>query len=578
MEDKKLFGMIGILLIITIGALSVINFLDDDPIIKPVIKIDDWKYDPGKDGVGGIFNVGIPQVLTKSFAEASISSVPSDSLGFSTGGAKDINNFRENIENNYLPLFTDITYEGLYYDYFFDTGAKEKCDELFCPSYSYSVSKDPISGENEYYMAVGLNSGIKESDFERKKLNLVVVLDISGSMSSSFDRYYYDQFGNRIENEGFDSRDASKTKMKVASEAVVDLIGHLNDDDRFGVVLFDDSAYLAKPMNLVSETNLGEIKDHILELAPRGGTHMSAGMKLGTDQYKKLFVDSDEYENRIIFLTDAMPNIGDISETGLLGITKKNAEKKLFTTFIGIGIDFNTELIESISKIKGSNYYSVHSSKEFKERMDEGFEFMVTPLVFDLNLKLEGSGFEIEKVYGSPEANEATGELMKVNTLFPSKSEDGETKGGIVLLKLKRVSDDGDLKLIVSYENRNGEKFSNSKEVEILNKDEYFENKGIRKSILLARYANLIKNWINDERSEVIFEPSVDKIVGIDIPVPPFNRQLSRWERQSTQLTVSESYNKLFEEFRIYFEQEMGEIGDSSLQQEVDILKKLENY
>ena len=31
---------------------------------------------------------------------------------------------------------------------------------------------------------------------ERKKLNLVVVLDISGSMDSYFDEYYYDDVGD----------------------------------------------------------------------------------------------------------------------------------------------------------------------------------------------------------------------------------------------------------------------------------------------------------------------------------------------------------------------------------------------
>ena len=38
------------------------------------------------------------------------------------GGAKDINNFRENINQNYTPLVTSITYEGINYDYYFDTG------------------------------------------------------------------------------------------------------------------------------------------------------------------------------------------------------------------------------------------------------------------------------------------------------------------------------------------------------------------------------------------------------------------------------------------------------------------------
>jgi len=33
---------------------------------------------------------------------------------------------------------------------------------------------------------------------------------------------------------------------------------------------------------------------------------------------------------------------------------------------------------------------------------------------------MKSEGFKIEKIYGSPEANQSTGELMKVNTLFAS--------------------------------------------------------------------------------------------------------------------------------------------------------------
>jgi Ca-activated chloride channel homolog len=61
--------------------------------------------------------------------------------------------------------------------------------------------------------------------------------------------------------------------------------------------------------------------------------------------------------------------------------------------------------VESVTKIKGANYYSVHSADEFTKRMDDEFDFMVTPLVLDLRLKLDAQGCEIEKIYGSPEAD-----------------------------------------------------------------------------------------------------------------------------------------------------------------------------
>ena len=37
---------------------------------------------------------------------------------------------------------------------------------------SYSAKRvDPVSAEMEYYVTVGLNSNIRESDFKRKKIN-----------------------------------------------------------------------------------------------------------------------------------------------------------------------------------------------------------------------------------------------------------------------------------------------------------------------------------------------------------------------------------------------------------------------
>ena len=35
------------------------------------------------------------------------------------------------------------------------------------------------------------------ADFQRRQLNLVILLDVSGSMYAPFDTYYYDQFGDQ---------------------------------------------------------------------------------------------------------------------------------------------------------------------------------------------------------------------------------------------------------------------------------------------------------------------------------------------------------------------------------------------
>jgi Ca-activated chloride channel family protein len=275
-----------------------------------------------------------------------------------------------------------------------------------------------------------------------------------------------------------------------------------------------------------------------------------------------------------------MPNIGATGEDTLLGMTKKNANEGLHITFIGIGVDFQTALIEEITKIRGANYYSVHSAAEFKKRMGAEFDYMVTPLVFNLNLKLDSTGYEIEKVYGSPEANESTGELLKVNTLFPSSTTEEGTKGGIVLLKLKKLSPDATLKLKVSYENRAGNTTVSESVVTLPNKtSDYFENNGIRKGVLLARYADLLKNWMIDERG-VTNEPKtvvitiVNDVNGIPVPMD-INYTLNKWEHQSVPLSVSSEYKTLFSQFKTYFETEASAIGDNTLSQEATLLDSL---
>jgi len=516
------------------------------------------------------------------YSSASPAASPAPSIGLAAGGAKDINNFRENIDRGYMPLPTDVTYEGLFYDYYFDTGQEveeeEECEKLFCPSYGCAVSKDPFSGEAQRYLSVGLNSGI--TDFQRKKLNLVVVLDYSGSMGSPFDEYYYDRFGNKVEIE-MGMGDSDKTKMEIADRAVVDLMGHLEEDDRFGMVVFSNEAFLVEPLTKVKDKDLDKLEESILDIEDYGGTNMEAGMEKGTAIFGRYAeIDPSKRENRIIFLTDAMPNRGGTGEDDLFSILETNADQGIYTTFIGVGVDFNTELVEDITKIRGANYYSVHSAGEFNERMDEEFDFMVTPLVFDLRLELDAPGYKIEKVYGSPEADEATGEIMKVNTLFPSRAEEGEVKGGIILIKLKQISAEGDLKLAVSYEDRNGTKDYEEAVVNFPDAEpDFYQNDGIRKAVLLSRYADLLKDWIVDERraleSGETITPSATLEDGIVVPGPV---ELGEWERQSVPLQVSEPYKKLFGIFGSYFETEGEGLEDIDLQQEEIVLETLSRY
>jgi Ca-activated chloride channel family protein len=578
---------------------------------KPSSLTDDWKFSQNSNtDSGGIMNLLSSMGNTSKQMPQSSSLLPESMIGLSVGGAKDINNFRENINNKFLPMTTDITYEGLFYDYYFDLSGnqnKTSCTQLFCPQYTTAISNDPFTQKPEYYLSVGLNSNIKESDFQRKKLNLVVVLDISGSMDSSMVDYYYDKpQGNNVEKD-------NRSKITVAKEAIAGLIDHLKPEDRLGIVLFDETAYLAKPLDQLSRTDINVLKNHIKEIQSQGSTNMEAGLDLATGQFSEfLTVDSNEYENRIIFLTDAMPNTGDYSKNSFLQITTENSLNKIYSTFIGIGVDFNSSLVESITKVQGANYYSVHDNKEFYTRMVDEFDYMVTPLVFNLKMNFDSAKYKISAVYGSPEADEATGELMKVNTLFPSKTEGGAVKGGIILVKLEKIGTgtstgtstgtgsgtggDGtavgtsiigedDFGLTVSYQDRSGKTFTSrategfNVETDSTTNAANAANTADRKAILLARYVNVVKQWLNDtyqtqvvtKCSKCMYNYYQEGIPGNVIFEPGF----SEWERPSQRLVVSEQYKQLFTKLLTYFQAESSTLQDDTLSKEVEIINKL---
>jgi len=369
----------------------------------------------------------------------------------------------------------------------------------------------------------------------------------------------------------FDGHEETKSKINVAKEALLTLISRLKPTDRFGLVLFDTQAEVAQKLEVVQKINMGSLKVSIMDLKERGGTSLSAGIVSGTKQFDDILnkKDNAKYENRLIFLTDMMPNTGDTDGKSLFDMTAKNAKKKLYTTFIGVGVDFNTELTSLIGSIRACNYFSVQSSKQFKKQMDEEFDYMVTPNVFNCAIDLEAKGWDVSRVFGSPGyEHPEKGRLLFMDSSFPSLKEGSNmTKGGVILVKLKKTGTTSPLlKFNTTYEDREGKKYTQSEECELkYGEEEFYQNISIRKAILLVRYINFFKHFLRDMApSKKSVEPSISKKTGITVP-----SLLSKAAKKSYSTTsmspLETGWKELFKEFIAHFEQEMKLIEDQSL-------------
>ena len=144
--------------------------------------------------------------------------------------------------------------------------------------------------------------------------------------------------------------------------------------------------------------------------------------------------------------------------------------------------------------------------------------------------------------------------------MFPSQHDaNDQVKGGVVVLKLKNdVNGKKDASYNMEirstykdvdgkdYKLENNVMFGGGEENMNLQKDEeYFDNSGIRKALLLVRYVQLLKLWMNYQK------------------------------KQSDKNTVTEEYKSIVRQFIEYFQKEMEVIGDKTLEKELKILNVL---
>jgi len=299
-----------------------------------------------------------------------------------------------------------------------------------------------------------------------------------------------------------------------------------------------------------------------MELGINGGAKLFEGLanEAGTGK-----------QNRMMFLTDAQPNSGSTSPDSLMGICKANAEtRKIYTSFFGLGVDFGVELVEAISHIPACNYFTVQSPKEFKQLMDRDFDYIVTPSCFNVQVKIASSStIEAERVYGSPGHEiPQQGVLLEILSTFPSpKENDDQTKGGIVLIKLKKPQQqagEAELKVVVSYDDADGKHYSDENTIVVslaaASPKGYYSGSAIRKAIALARFVNIMKWWIRDTSSGKSDASSASVSQAAGVPVPPVDPlEGNSW----TPLAVSKHYKAAFAEFLSHYERELEALADA---------------
>jgi len=228
--------------------------------------------------------------------------------------------------------------------------------------------------EQEVVVKIDVNAEA-EARPNRLPLNIAVVIDHSGSMA-----------GAKIE----------KTK-----QAAMQLIDQLTNQDNLALVEFDDRVEVLFPSQHVVDREA--LKAEVQWIEPGGSTALYAGVEAGGKQLLK--IDSrTERINRVILLSDGLANVGPSSTAALKGLGRSLSRQGVSVTTVGVGDDYNEDLMVGLAEASDANYYYVQDAEKLPEIFAKELGCLQTVTARNVQVVITcADGVEPMDVIGRPE-------------------------------------------------------------------------------------------------------------------------------------------------------------------------------
>ena len=200
-----------------------------------------------------------------------------------------------------------------------------------------------VEREHKLYLMARLTAGSAPDTAARRPLNISLVIDRSGSMA-----------GNKID---------------YTRQAASLLVQNLTPDDLFSIVLYNEKVETFLPPQRVDHKDL--LVQRISGIKAGGTTNLSAGWLEGVKHVADYH--RAQQVNRVILMSDGLTNRGITETRKLVEIAQQKREQGVATTTMGLGDDFNEDLLMAIADAGGGAFYFIESPE-------------VTPAIFQEEL------------------------------------------------------------------------------------------------------------------------------------------------------------------------------------------------
>ena len=209
-----------------------------------------------------------------------------------------------------------------------------------------------------------------KADFEQQEVvakDVMLVLDVSGSMEGE--------------------------KLEQAKRALRFVLEHLNPDDRFNILTFNDTIDTYAEA-LRSAGQAAEAGDFVDGLEADSGTNINEAL------LEALRLLPGERPEQVIFLTDGQPTVGIQDPDAIVGNVSDAVSSSTRLFVFGVGDDVNTDLLDTLAQENRGVSQYVRPDEDVAAAVSSFYEKVSTPVLADI--ELDFGDIEVSGVYPQP--------------------------------------------------------------------------------------------------------------------------------------------------------------------------------
>lgn len=251
------------------------------------------------------------------------------------------------------------------------------------------------SRDHRLYLLVRVRAGETAQSAQRRPLNLCVVLDRSSSMVGE--------------------------KLKFVKDAASFLVQRLGAADRLSLVTYSDNVQVVlTPSPAVHKDSMVQA---IQSVRAMGTTNLSGGWLQGTTLLDE--GADDGALRRVLLLTDGLANQGVTDPERLAAMAQQKRDQGIMTTTMGVGLDFNEDLLTRMATEGGGAFYFIDSpdqapqifARELTDLMSVVGQNLVITVTLDRHVQL------IRQLNAYPKQSSANQTVFRLGDLYGDETK-----------------------------------------------------------------------------------------------------------------------------------------------------------